>query len=423
MVRILSANGLSVAILLLTSAAHVRTGAAQDIHPLTEEEFVHRFESWEPRFEQIKARMEGAHAEILAAKVLPNPTVSYDREQIFPSGGAQSDNFLQVELPIDISGARSQRIQAAGAGMAATQAETDDARFALILDGLDVYYGAAVARLAVETLHKGRGTFARLSETTEARTTAGDASGYDRGRLEIELATYDDLLAEAETRLAVARRVLGRLIGDMDAAYDATDPIAIPEPVRVSSDVIDEAIASRADYRAAHERLRQAEFELSAAKRAWIPRPSLSGGWKRSDTGPETGDGYTAGIGLTLPLFDHGQAERAAAEARQHSAAAQIKLLDWQIRSDIEAAEIELIRRIERAHRFEDAQLPRLDRLVGRAEASYREGEHTVFELLDAHRTARENQLRAIDLRHQAKRAELDLWRALGRRQGDGEAQ
>lgn len=423
MVRILSASGLSVALLVLASAGHVRIGAAQEIHPLTEKEFVDRFGRWEPRFEQMKARVEGAEAEILAAKVLPNPSLSYDREQIFPSGANQSDNFLQVELPIDVSGRRSLRVLAAGAGMAAAHAETDNERFTLILDALNVYYGAAVARLTAETLSKGRSTFARLSETTEARTAAGDVSGYDGGRLEIELITYDDLLAEAETRLAVARRVLARLIGDSDASYEATDPLAIPKPPRLSSGIIDDAVASRPDYRAAHERLRQAEFELSAARRVWVPLPSLSGGWKRSDTGPETGDGYTAGIGLTLPLFDHGQAERAAAEALQHAAAAQIKLLDWQIRTEIAAAEIELMRRTERARRFEEAQLHRLDRLVSRAETSYREGEHTVFELLDAHRTARENQLRAIDLRHQAKRAELDFWRALGRRQEDGGAQ
>lgn len=424
MVRSFSADGLAVVLIcILASAAHVRPVISQDIGHITESEFVDRFERWEPRFEEMKARVERARAETDAAKVLPNPTLSYDREEVFPSGGSQPDNFLRVELPMDVSGRRWRRVRAAEAGVEATKAETERERFTLVLDALDLYYDAALARLRVETLRNGRGNMARLAEMINARATAGEVSGYDSGRLEIELMTYDDLLADADTKLAVGGRVLGRLIGEIDASYEAIDPLAIPEPLQLSSDLVEGAVASRPDYRAARERLQQAELELSVAQRAWVPRPSFSGGWKRSDIGSETADGYTAGIGITLPLFDHGQAERAAAEARQHEAEAHITLLGWQIRSEIESAEIELTRRVEHARRFEEAQLPRLGRLVSRAEASYREGEHTVFELLDAHRTGRENQLRAHDLRREAKRAEIDLWRALGRRQEVGEAQ
>ena len=77
-----------------------------------------------------------------------------------------------------------------------------------------------------------------------------------------------------------------------------------------------------------------------------------------------------------------------------------------------------LTRARAQAERFERTQVPRLDRLVRRAQLAYREGERPVFELLDAFRTARGVRLRLVELRHNARLAELDLARAVGQSPG-----
>jgi cobalt-zinc-cadmium efflux system outer membrane protein len=90
--------------------------------------------------------------------------------------------------------------------------------------------------------------------------------------------------------------------------------------------------------------------------------------------------------------------------------------LEREIRSDLSRAHELLQARIAQARRYREAQLRRAEDLVRRAEAAYREGDRPVFELLDAYRTAREVRLRELELRREARRGELDLWRALGRR-------
>lgn len=395
--------------------------SAGDVSPLTEEQFLARLEAWEPRFDALRARVESARAAIVAAKTLPNPTVSYSREEVFPSGQSLPENYLLAELPLDISGRRSRRVRAAEAAAGATIATTQRERILITLDALDLYHDAARARLEVESLIAGRDAVARITDVARSRAAAGEASGYDRERLEVEVDTYGDRLAEAEAQCAIARRILASLIGEPDALFDAADGLGVPAAPVISPEVKENATEGRADYRAARERVEQARIELTVAERAWVPGLSLAGGWKSTDTGSETANGYVAGLGVTLPLFDHGQAERAAARALLQGAQADLRMLKWQIATAIDTAATNLASRVDRARSFDRDQLPRLDRLIRRAEVSYREGEHSLFELLDAHRTYRDVRLRALDLRREAKRAQVQLWRALGRRPEPGE--
>ena len=75
-----------------------------------------------------------------------------------------------------------------------------------------------------------------------------------------------------------------------------------------------------------------------------------------------------------------------------------------------------MVRLRAQAERLAGDQLARLDPLLRAAETGYREGEAGIVELLDAYRTARGVRLRDLELRRDARLAELDLWLALGRR-------
>jgi len=173
-------------------------------------------------------------------------------------------------------------------------------------------------------------------------------------------------------------------------------------------------LEARPDYKAASLLVTQAEKELRAAGRCWVPTLSLSGGAKSVVLEGDTRWGYVAGLGLSLPFLDHGQADAEMASARQRRAQAELTLIEQQVVVQVSTTNDNLGRTVSQAKQFEATQLPKLDRLVRRAEASYQEGERPVFELLDAYRTARGIRLRAIELRLQARLAELEVRRAHG---------
>ncbi|MHB8873245.1 MAG: TolC family protein [Myxococcaceae bacterium] len=178
-----------------------------------------------------------------------------------------------------------------------------------------------------------------------------------------------------------------------------------------------QALAARDDYTAARLRVAQAEREVEAGGRGWVPNLVLAGGAKSAELAEDqTAWGYVAGLSLSLPVFDHGQGEAAKARAHLRQGQAEQRLIEAQVTTGVANAHGALTRSLSQAESFERTQVPRLERVVRRAQLSFQEGERPVFELLDALRTARGVRLRSLELRREARRSELELWRALGRR-------
>jgi outer membrane protein TolC len=175
-------------------------------------------------------------------------------------------------------------------------------------------------------------------------------------------------------------------------------------------------VGTRGDVRAARLRVEQAEHELSAARRLWIPGLLLSGGLKMTEVDGERATGYVAGLALELPLFDNGQAERARSSARRRQRRAEARAAERSALLAVATATDELARRVAQVKSYQQGPVTRLPDLVRRALTTYREGDRPIFELLDAYRTARDVRLRYLEIRRIAKKADIALRRALGHR-------
>jgi outer membrane protein, heavy metal efflux system len=398
--------------LLLSTVVALGSVAHADPASLDERELLGRLAS-DPRVARIAAETELARAEVVAARVRPNPTIAFEREEVFPDGGLATD-YLRLELPLQISGRRGLQVASARAAAQAAEHEGERARLAVTIAALRAFRIAAYERLRVELLRFERAALVKAVEIVRKRTSAGSASGYDLQRIELELLGYDDSIAAAENQLARARVTLGAFAGSPDG-IDARDPLALPADAP-SLDALLAAAATHPDVRAARAREDASHALGRAAGRAWIPELVLSGGVMAQDLGTETARGYTAGVSVALPLFDHGQADRARADAQAHAARADRDVLAREVPAAIRAAYALYGATLARARAVGRDQIGRLDQLLRSAETAYREGGGNVVELLDAHRTARDTRLHDLELRRDARLAELDLWLALGRR-------
>jgi cobalt-zinc-cadmium efflux system outer membrane protein len=363
--------------------------------------------------------VEQAAAETKAAGVWANPSLSYDREEVFLSGRGTPENYVRVELPLEISGRRGLRVKGAELGVQAARASSEHARVALLLEAADTYWTASGVRELAAMLRHERETLGRVVESVRSRARAGDTSGYDLERLELELGTFDSLVAETERQREGLQRRLALLAGRPGERLEVSAALSLPQTPGARERLVEQALAARADHQAARLRVAQAERELAAARRGWVPTLVLAGGAKSATFGTETAWGYLAGLALSLPVLDHGQGEASRARARLALAQAQLWAIEAQVTSDVGIAHAAFTRVLGQAERFASSQLPRLDRLLRRAEISYQEGERPVFELLDAYRTARDIRQRDVELRQKTRLAENDLARALGRLPGE----
>jgi cobalt-zinc-cadmium efflux system outer membrane protein len=114
---------------------------------------------------------------------------------------------------------------------------------------------------------------------------------------------------------------------------------------------------------------------------------------------------------VSLPLFDAGGREAARWAAERARVDAERASIEQRIRLEIVRASEALALRQAAVSEDREAAGDELTRI---AEVAYREGEVGILELLDAVRTASRSRLRSIDLRLDARLAQIALERAVG---------
>jgi cobalt-zinc-cadmium efflux system outer membrane protein len=358
-----------------------------------------------PQAQAIRAETEVTRREQLARLAYPNPSVTYSRE------GAGFTEFFQAEQSLPIFGARAALSRAGVAATAAAEAERD-ARLWLLRS----VAAAAVARVIAEQT-RAESTrdqvreVERLIEILRTREREGEGSRFDRLRAEQELRDSHQLVTAADVALTEARAMLAGML-PRDVLVTRVAAGQTPEQPAVTLEILlTRASSTRAELRALQQLATRATLESEAARRARLPAPTLFGGVKRADdtSGRETGGVF--GVSVALPLFDAGRREAARWDAERARVEAERTAIAFRIRSEIAgASEVLAVRQAALTQEPSGAA----EELVQIAEVAYREGEVGILELLDAVRTAARARNRAIDLRLDARLAQIALERAVG---------
>jgi cobalt-zinc-cadmium efflux system outer membrane protein len=200
------------------------------------------------------------------------------------------------------------------------------------------------------------------------------------------------------------------LPGDVAVARIAGTLYAQQPPIPVES-LMARAPSTRAELRAFRQSAEWASLESEAVRRARLPVPMFFGGLKRAGDDTRRELGTVFGVSLSVPIFDGGARDAARWAAERTRIEAERTSLEQQIRVEIvRASEALTLRQAAVLDDSEDDS----DDLMQIAEVAYREGEVGILELLDAARTASRARLRRVDLRLDARLAQIAVERALG---------
>jgi cobalt-zinc-cadmium efflux system outer membrane protein len=377
-------------------------GTAQD---RTEREVVELIVRDGPQARAIRSESEATRREQLARLAYPNPAVTYSRES------AGFTEFFQAEQLVPLFGARAALSRAGVAATAAAEAERDARLWTLRSDA-----AAAVARLVagqarLELAQTHTREVERLIEILRTREREGEGSRFDRLRAELELRDARQLVTSAAVSVVEARAALSGLL-PRDIALTRVVGTLEPQPLPVTADVlIAKAASTRAELRALRQLSERAAAEAEAARRARRPSPNVFGGLKRTDDVSGRQTGAVFGLSVSVPLFDAGGRESARWAAERARVEAERASIEYRIRSEIAGAS-EVLSMRQAA--LSEEQQGAAQELVQIAEIAYREGEAGILELLDAVRTASRARGRSIDLRLEARLAQIALERAVG---------
>jgi len=371
----------------------------------TEREIVDLIVRDGPQARAIRAEAEVTRREQLARLAYPNPSVMYSRE------GAGFTEFLQLEQPLRLFGVRAALSRAGVEATAAAEAESN-ARLWMLRAGA----ASAVARLIAE---QGRLQAAeshardveRLIDVLRTREREGEGSRFDRLRAEQELRDARQSVTAAAVALAETMAAVSALV-PRDTALGRIASVSSTEPAPAKLDtLIDRARSTRAELGALVRAGNRADLEGQAARRARLPAPTIFASLKRAEDGSGRERGGVFGLNVSVPLFDAGGREAARWAAERARVDAERVAVEDQIRAEITRASGALALRLTAVSQDQEAAGDELKRI---AEVAYREGEVGILELLDAIRTASRASTRSIDIRLDARLAQIALERAVG---------
>jgi outer membrane protein, heavy metal efflux system len=396
----------SIAVALLCA------GAALAQAPLTEREYVERVLSVGLEARVVEAEAALARAESVGAGRLPNPSVGWQRERAGSGARAgETQDIFAVSVPLVLSGRLGLEREAARSSAGAGEARAAQARSQLTREATRAFAALLAAGQRLRILETSHAELRTLAQAIAARERSGDAAGYDRLRIELEMASTESLMhaaheAEREAQAQALRllgpqvRALPEVAGELPAARPLPDVAALQ--ARLAE--------ARADLRALSLEAQGAQAAARASGRRWIPEPTVTAGAQLLDVGREgEGRGYVVGLSVPLPLFEHGQRESASAQARARLAEARHEALLHSARLGLDTAAHEAEARRERLQRHRTEVLARAEELRRIAGAAYRGGASDLLVLVDAERAAREARLAAIDLGLAVVDAETEL--------------
>ncbi|HMI45689.1 MAG TPA: TolC family protein [Gemmatimonadaceae bacterium] len=320
-----------------------------------------------------------AAAQLLTARSWDNPSLAATYSKSAPS------YHTIVDFPLDITGLRGTRVQAAQAGRLASQYRFEFERAAAALDA-DTSYTRALAALERVRLSRRNARDAdSLRRMAVIRRDAGDASDLD-----VLLATVN---AGQAANLAIADSVtLISTIFDLQTVMglDTTRIAIVPSdsltmPPTTPPNAVPEVALPIA---AARQALTAADLSVRLQRRSLFTPFSLQGGVEWGD--PSTpGLLPTVGVSIPLPLLNRNRGPIAQAEAERERARAELSLALFQTQATIGRARRERAVALEKLQR-DQVLVASANRIAAMSLVAYREGAQGLPAVLEAQRNARE---------------------------------
>lgn len=336
--------------------------------------------------------IETADAEKLTARLRPNPEfdASFDDLPLNFSGPffREQEITYGISQTLELGGKRRKRINAANANAELARASFQVTMWQLTNDLKRKFYTVILAEDLLKLAEDNEKTFGEILKHSTELVQQGEIAGLDLRKIEVEKLKFDTDVANSRRDYEVALRDFRVTLGGDYRSRDVTVSGALDYKAYqfVLAELRDKSLASRPDLKAAQisEFAADSDIKLQDAQR--IPNLSVGVGIKRI----VVDNLYSFGLGITLPIFDRNQGERVKALIQKKRAQNDQKILTNTVLSDVDKAMASFEAQKRRVELYNSGVLTKVEEIQSLTEFSFKAGESSVLDLLDAIRTRRE---------------------------------
>jgi len=337
--------------------------------------------------------IETADAEKLTARLRPNPQLTFGLSDlpVNLSGPIIKEQTYDygVSRTIELGGKRSKRMETADANSEVARGQFQMVVWQLTNDLKRKFYTVVLNQALLNLAQENETTFAEIVKHTTELMNAGEISGLDLDRVEVEKLKFDTDLANAERDYEVALRDLRFALGGDYRAMniEVTGSIDYESHQFSHDELIDLALAARPDLKAAKLSERAADVNIRLQNAQRIPDLTLGGGIEQVPSGTSS---YTFGVGIEIPTSNRNQGERAKALIEKKKAQNQQQFLTNQVMSDVDKALVAFEKQKHRVDLYRTGVITKVNNIQNMTQIAMKAGESSTLDLLDAIRTRRD---------------------------------
>lgn len=388
-----------LAYILFLAAAAAQFAAAQNA-ALTLDQVIEEALSRNLRLLAERFNLSIAEARIIQARLRPNPVLGLGGNylDILGSGFNPSTNAAgpteinaRVDYILERGNKRQERIAVAEASRAVSQLDLLNSTRTLVLDLQSGFIELLLAKENAALAKASLEAFNQIVAVNQTRVTAGDLARVELVRSEVAQLQFSNQVRQAESRVRLARNRLQALMGRLvfDPSFDVAGDLRRDPLLAAKPELAQRALASRPDLDAlrrdharsqAELRLQLAQGKVDYTVGAAVNRQFGVGGLT---------SGNSAGVffSMPLPINNKNQGEIERARREQEQIQARMRSLEQEIHAEVENAYEQYQTAKQLLERIEADLLERAKRVREVTDFSYRRGEATFVELLDAQRT------------------------------------
>jgi cobalt-zinc-cadmium efflux system outer membrane protein len=352
-----------------------------------------------PRLAAASWDLRAAEAQVLQARLAPNPELELELEEFGGSGprrGVEAAELsLRLSQVIELGGKRAARTRLAGAAGSLSGWDYEAERLTVLTEAtlgfIDVLVGQERLGLADEFLELARQT----RDGVDERVKAGRVSPLELTKASIELANVRIEWNRARNELKAARQRLATTWGGLQPRFASArgrlDTVAeIP-----SQESLDLLIRRNPDVARWAQEMEHRLAALSVERSGRIPDLTLSVGARRFF---ETDDqAAMVGLALPVPLFDRRQGSVREAGYRLAQAGWRAREAEARTVAVLAESYAALASARTEALSLQQEIVPAAQQVFAAAREGYRQGKFGYLEVLDAQRTLFETRARLLE--------------------------
>jgi len=293
---------------------------------------------------------------------------------------------VRADFPFERGSKRERRIDQATLGRTVTELQLQNTIRLLVLDVETAFTDVQLATLDLSLARENLAAFNNVVTVNTERVRTGDLAQVELARSRLAAMQFANDVRQRETHLAVARSKLSTLLGrgpDGNSIAVAGD-LRSDGPEWTLTDVQRRALASRPDLLAARSDQARTTADLRLQEANGKVDYTLSGEYHHQQGSTVGGNVGGVFFSVPLPFFNRNQGEIARATVQQEQSGTRTRALEAQIANEASTAFSQYTAARDVVRSIEGQMLAQARDVRTATEYSYRRGEASFVEFLDA---------------------------------------